>query len=56
MPLALRFEPLLKNGTVKHPANLSRPTHISRARVTQIMDLLLHLARRFRRRFCFCHL
>ncbi len=41
MALALRFEQLIREGTVHNQANLARLAHISRARVTQIMDLLL---------------
>ncbi len=41
MALALRFEQLIRDGTVHDQANLARLAHISRARVTQIMDLLL---------------
>ena len=41
MALAIRFEQLIRNGTVHDQADLARLAHISRARVTQIMDLLL---------------
>ncbi len=41
MALALRFEQLIRNGTVHNQADLARLAHISQARVTQIMDLLL---------------
>ena len=41
MALAIRFEQLIREGTVKDQADLARLAHISRARVTQIMDLLL---------------
>ena len=41
MALAIRFEQLIRDGVVKDQADLARLAHISRARVTQIMDLLL---------------
>ena len=41
MALAIRFEQLIRNGTVHDQADLARLAHISRARVMQIMDLLL---------------
>ena len=41
MALAIRFEQLIREGTVKDQADLARLAHIRRARVTQIMDLLL---------------
>ncbi len=41
MALAIRFEQLIRDGTVHDQADLARLAHISRARVTQIMDLLL---------------
>jgi hypothetical protein len=40
MALALRFEDLLKQGTVKDYAELARLGRVSRARVTQVMNLL----------------
>ena len=43
MALALRFELLVQSGTVRHYAELARLGQVSRARVTQIMNLL-HLA------------
>ena len=39
--LALRFEQLIRDGTVHDQADLARLAHISRVRVTQIMNLLL---------------
>ena len=41
LALAIRFEQLIRNGTVHNQADLARVAHISRAQVTQIMDLLL---------------
>jgi hypothetical protein len=41
MALAIRFESLIQNGTVTNYADLARLGHVSRARVTQIMNLLL---------------
>ena len=41
MALAIRFEQLIKGGTVKDQADLARLAHISQARVPQIMDPLL---------------
>lgn len=41
MALAIRFEQLIRDGVVKDQADPARLAHISRARVTQIMDLLL---------------
>jgi hypothetical protein len=41
MALALRFEDLLRRGEVKDYAELARLGHVTRARVTQTMNLLL---------------
>ena len=41
MALAIRFEQLIANGDVADYAELARLTHVSRARITQIMNLLL---------------
>lgn len=41
MALAIRFDQLLREGAVEDQADLARLGHISRARVTQIMNLLL---------------
>lgn len=41
MALAIRFEQLIREGVVKDQADLARLAQITRARVTQIMDLLL---------------
>jgi hypothetical protein len=43
MALAIRFEGLVKEGTVRDYADLARRGHVTRARMTQIMKLL-HLA------------
>jgi hypothetical protein len=43
MALAIRFEGLVKDGTVRDYADLARRGHVTRARMTQIMKLL-HLA------------
>lgn len=43
MALAIRFERLLAEGAVTDQAELARLGHVTRARVTQIMNLL-HLA------------
>ncbi len=43
MALAIRFENLIQRGEVRDLAELARLGHVSRARVTQIMNLL-HLA------------
>jgi hypothetical protein len=43
MALALRFEALLRDGVVKDYADLARLGGVTRARITQIMNLL-HLA------------
>jgi hypothetical protein len=43
MALAIHMEALVRRGEVADYAELSRLTHVSRARVTQIMNLL-HLA------------
>jgi len=40
MALAIRFEQLLRDGVVKDQAELARPGRVSRARLTQIMNLL----------------
>jgi hypothetical protein len=43
MALAIRFDGLLRDGVVTDQAELARLGHVSRARMTQIMNLL-HLA------------
>jgi hypothetical protein len=43
MALAIRFDALVREGRVSDQAELARLGHVSRARVTQIMNLL-HLA------------
>jgi hypothetical protein len=43
MALAIRFEGLLRNGTVTDQAELARLGQVSRARISQILNLL-HLA------------
>ncbi|MEW4530629.1 hypothetical protein [Maioricimonas sp. JC845] len=40
MALAIRFESLLREGVVADQAELARLGHVSRARLTQIMNLL----------------
>ena len=40
MALAIRFEQLLQDGVVVDQAELARLGHVSRARLTQIMNLL----------------
>lgn len=40
LALAHRFEGLLQSGAVKNYAGLARLGHVSRARITQIMNLL----------------
>jgi hypothetical protein len=40
MALALRFEELLQAGEIKNYAELARLGHVSRARVSQIVQLL----------------
>lgn len=40
MALALRFERLVRTGAVKDYAELARVGHVTRARMTQIMNLL----------------
>lgn len=41
MSLALRFDGLIQDGEVTDYAELARLGHVSRARVTQIMNLLM---------------
>jgi hypothetical protein len=41
MALAIRFEKLIEEGDVESFAQLARLGHVSRARITQIMDLRL---------------
>lgn len=41
MALAIRFDELIRTGVVANQAELSRQGNISRARITQIMDLPL---------------
>lgn len=43
MALAIRFEQLIRDGEVRDLADVARLGHVTRARVTQIMNLL-HLA------------
>lgn len=43
MALAIRFDQLIRDGEVRDLADIARLGHITRARVTQIMNLL-HLA------------
>ena len=43
MALAIRFDGLIRDGVVTDQAELSRLGHVTRARLTQIMNLL-HLA------------
>jgi hypothetical protein len=40
MALALRFQGLLQQGLIANSAALARLGHVSRARVTQIMNLV----------------
>jgi hypothetical protein len=40
MALAIRFDHLIRDGVVADQADLSRLGHVSRARLTQIMNLL----------------
>jgi hypothetical protein len=40
MALAIRFDQLIRDGVVADQAELARLGHVSRARVTQILDLL----------------
>ena len=40
MALAIKFDQLIRDGVVKDQAELARLGHVSRARVTQIMNLL----------------
>lgn len=43
MALAIRFEGLIRDGEVRDLADVARLGHVTRARVTQVMNLL-HLA------------
>lgn len=43
MALAIRFEQLIRDGEVRDLAEIARLGHVTRARVTQIMNML-HLA------------
>lgn len=40
MPLAIRFDQLIRDGVVADQAELARIGHVSRARLTQIVNLL----------------
>jgi hypothetical protein len=40
MALAIRFEGLVRKGTIRDYADLARRGHVTRARMTQIMKLL----------------
>ena len=52
MALAIRFEGLVNDGTVRGYADLARRGHVTRARMTQIMKLL-HLAPDIQERLLF---
>lgn len=52
MALALRFEGLIAQGVVTDYAELARLGHVTRARVTQVMNLL-HLAPDIQEQFLF---
>jgi len=52
MALALRFEELIRTGAVRDYAELARLGQVSRARITQIMNLL-HLAPDIQERILF---
>ena len=41
MALAIRFDQLIRNGHVADYAELARLAHVTRARMTQIMNLLM---------------
>lgn len=41
MALAIRFDELIRNGDVADYAELARLAHVTRARITQIMNLLM---------------
>ena len=41
MALAIKFDGLVRQGVVRDYADLARLGHVSRARITQIMNLLL---------------
>ena len=41
MALAIRLDGLIRSGTVTDQADLARVGHVSRARITQIMNLLM---------------
>lgn len=43
MALAIRFEQLIRDGAIRDLAEIARLGHVTRARVTQVMNLL-HLA------------
>jgi len=47
MALAIRFDGLIRDGKVKDQAELARLGHVSRARLTQIMN---QIEIRFRKR------
>ena len=40
MALAIRFERLIQSGEIRDQAQIARLCHVSRARVTQVMNLL----------------
>jgi len=54
LALAHRFEKLIRDGEVRDYADLARLGHVTRARLTQIMNLLIWHPT-FRSRFCSCH-
>lgn len=40
MALAIKFEPMVRDGEVKDYAEIARLGHVTRPRITQIMNLL----------------
>ena len=53
MALAIRFDGLVQRGEVRDYADLARLGYVTRARITQIMNLL-NLARTSKKRFSSC--
>ena len=53
MALAIRFEQLVRGGVVADYAELARLGHVTRARMTQITNLL-HLAPDIQEEYCSC--
>ena len=53
MALAIRYDGLLRDGTVRDQTELAKLAHVTQPRMTQILNLL-YLRLSSRKNFCFC--